>query len=53
VDGTDAKEIAAAAIELLNDEQRRKQMSLFGRQWILDNWKWTKWSKDFEELLQY
>jgi phosphatidylinositol alpha-1,6-mannosyltransferase len=53
VDGTDAKQIAAAAIELLNDEQRRKQMSLFGRQWILDNWKWTKWSKDFEDLLQY
>ena len=52
VDGTNTVKIAAAAIELLNDDQRRKAMSAFGRQWILDNWQWTKWSKDFENLLK-
>jgi phosphatidylinositol alpha-1,6-mannosyltransferase len=52
VDGTNTAKIATAAIELLNDDQRRKAMSTFGRQWILDNWQWTKWSKDFENLLK-
>lgn len=52
VDGTDTQKIATAAIELLNDDERRQRMSTYGRQWILDNWKWTKWSKDFEDLLK-
>ena len=51
VDGTDNKQIAAAAIELLNNVDSSQKMGIAGRQWIVDNWRWEIWSKDFEDLL--
>ena len=51
VDGTDNKQIAAAAIELLTKEVSARKMGVVGRQWIIDKWRWEIWSKDFEVLL--
>lgn len=51
VDGTDNKQIAAAAVELLTNSDLAKRMGVAGRQWIIDNWRWEIWSKDFEDLL--
>ena len=51
VDGTDNKQIAAAAIELLTKEDSARKMGVVGRQWIIDKWRWEIWSKDFEVLL--
>jgi len=51
VDGTDQKQIATAAIELLTNVESSQKMGIAGRQWIIDNWRWEIWSKDFENLL--
>ena len=51
VNGTDEKQIASAAIELLNNSESSKKMGLAGRQWIVNNWRWETWSKEFEALL--
>ena len=51
VSGTDEKQIASAAIELLNNSDSSKKMGLAGRQWIVNNWRWEIWSKEFEALL--
>jgi len=51
VSGTDEKQIASAAIELLNNRDSSKKMGLAGRQWIVNNWRWETWSKEFEALL--
>lgn len=51
VDGTDNKQIAAAAVELLANTDLARRMGVAGRQWIIDNWRWEIWSKDFEDLL--
>jgi phosphatidylinositol alpha-1,6-mannosyltransferase len=52
VDGTDNRQIASAAIELLNSKSASQLMGATGRQWIVENWRWEIWSKDFENLLQ-
>ena len=51
VNGTDDQQIATAAIKLLTDIELSKKMGRAGRQWIIDNWRWEIWSKDFEKLL--
>lgn len=51
VDGTDKRQIAVAAIDLLSDSAAAQTMGAAGRQWIVENWRWEIWSKDFEELL--
>ena len=51
VDGTSSKAVAEAAITLLSDPERARQMGARGRQWIIDEWRWEIWSKKFEELL--
>ena len=51
VDGTDNEQIAKAAIELLTNVEASQRMGRAGRQWIIDNWRWEIWSKDFEDLL--
>ena len=52
VNGLDNSAIAQAAINLLNDPARRAAMGLFGRNWIIENWRWEIWSKKFEILLK-
>jgi phosphatidylinositol alpha-1,6-mannosyltransferase len=51
VNGTDAKQIASASIELLTKVESSQKMGVRGRQWIIENWHWEIWSKDFEDLL--
>lgn len=51
VDGTSSKAVAEAAITLLSDPERARQMGARGRQWIIDEWRWEIWSKKFENLL--
>ena len=51
VDGTNIKEIADAAIELLTKVDMSKKMGTGGRQGIVENWRWEIWSRSFEDLL--
>jgi len=51
VDGTNNKEIADAAIELLTKVDLSKKMGAAGRKWIVENWRWEIWSRSFEDLL--
>jgi len=51
VDGTNNKEIADAAIELLTKVDLSKKMGIAGRKWIVENWRWEIWSRSFEDLL--
>ena len=51
VDGTNNQQIATAAIELLSNVEASHKMGIVGRQWIIDNWRWEIWAKDFEALL--
>lgn len=51
VNGRDERQIAAAAIDLLTNLDSAREMGKVGREWILENWRWEKWSKDFEDLL--
>lgn len=52
VDGENDREIAAAAIKLLDDLDGAKAMGLAGREWIIENWRWQIWSERFNKLLQ-
>lgn len=52
VDGTSNQEISQALITLLKDPGRSKEMGAAGRQWIIDNWRWEIWSRQFNELLK-
>jgi phosphatidylinositol alpha-1,6-mannosyltransferase len=51
VSGTDEQQIASAAIDLLSNPDLAQKMGMAGRQWIVDNWRWEIWSKQFEALL--
>jgi len=51
VNGLDSAQIAESAISLLNHPDSAREMGIFGRQWIIDNWSWEIWSKEFENLL--
>jgi phosphatidylinositol alpha-1,6-mannosyltransferase len=51
VDGTNDSEIAAAAIGLLNNPEKSQLMGEAGRKWIIQDWRWEIWSKQFEALL--
>jgi phosphatidylinositol alpha-1,6-mannosyltransferase len=51
VDGTNNKQIAVAAIELLTNEVKSQKMGQNGRQWIVEKWRWEIWSREFENLL--
>ena len=51
VNGTEEKQIASAAVNMLINTDSSQKMGLAGRQWIIDNWRWQIWSKEFEALL--
>ena len=52
VDGNNVKEIAARAIELLQDSELRARMGNSGRQWVVDEWRWQIWSEQFNKTLK-
>ncbi len=51
VDGLDNGAIAAALLTLLENEAKAKAMGEGGRKWIVENWRWEIWAKEFRGLL--
>lgn len=50
VDGTSEKEIADAAILLLSDMSKSREMGRTGREWVVSDWRWEIWSNTFNNL---
>ena len=51
VDGTDVDQVAHAVIEVCSNAERASHMGAAGRNWIVDQWRWDIWSKEFNALL--
>ena len=51
VNGSDVAEISAAAITLLNDPERAREMGLRGREWVVAEWSWKMWGERFASVL--
>jgi phosphatidylinositol alpha-1,6-mannosyltransferase len=52
VNGVDNVAIANAVIKFLNDPETSKAMGGYGRNWVVENWRWEIWSNSFEQLLK-
>jgi phosphatidylinositol alpha-1,6-mannosyltransferase len=51
VDGSDTEHIASAVIKVCSNAERASEMGAAGRNWIVDQWRWDIWSKEFNALL--
>ena len=51
VDGTNVAQIAEAVIHICSDSKRATKMGLAGRNWVIEQWQWEIWSKQFNSLL--
>jgi phosphatidylinositol alpha-1,6-mannosyltransferase len=51
VDGTNVGHIAEAVIHICSDSKRATKMGLAGRNWVIEQWQWEIWSKQFNSLL--
>ena len=52
VNGTDITTIATTVIKFLRDPEGSQQMGQFGRNWVVEKWRWEIWSQAFERLLK-
>lgn len=52
VDGRNPDEVSEAILRLLHDPQLGLRMGKRGRQWIIENWEWNRWSSEFNKLLK-
>ncbi len=52
VDGLKPLEVAEAITTLLEDPARARSMGARGREWIVQEWEWKRWSKEFNALLE-
>lgn len=52
VDGRDSEKVSGAILDLLRDPVKARAMGARGRQWIIENWEWQKWSAEFNSLLK-
>ena len=52
VSGIDNDAIAKAVVKLLNDPETSKTMGHYGRNWVVEKWRWEIWSEAFEQLLK-
>ena len=52
VDGNNIDEIAERIIQLLADHNLREAMGKAGRRWVLDEWRWDRWSQKFNTALK-
>ena len=52
VDGNDIDAIAARIIDLLRDEELRSKMGKAGREWAVEEWRWQRWSDEFNRALK-
>jgi phosphatidylinositol alpha-1,6-mannosyltransferase len=51
VEGTNSQQISQRIVELLVDEELRKNMGDAGRQWIIKDWRWEIWAAKFAKVL--
>ena len=51
VDGTKNAEIANTVLALLKNPEGAQAMGLAGRQWVIEHWRWQRWSDEFNQLL--
>jgi len=51
VDGLDASAVADAITRVLLDPQLARAMGARGREWIVAEWEWQRWSSEFNALL--
>jgi phosphatidyl-myo-inositol dimannoside synthase len=52
VSGVDNDAIAKAVIKFLNDSETSETMGHYGRNWVVEKWRWEIWSEAFEQLLE-
>jgi phosphatidylinositol alpha-1,6-mannosyltransferase len=52
VDGRNSSDIARAAIALLDDLDMARAMGARGREWVISNWRWEIWAKEFGKLFR-
>uniref|UniRef100_UPI004049CC14 glycosyltransferase family 4 protein n=1 Tax=Candidatus Planktophila sp. TaxID=2175601 RepID=UPI004049CC14 len=52
VDGRNSSDIARAAIALLDDLDEARAMGARGREWVISNWRWEIWAKEFGKLFR-
>jgi phosphatidylinositol alpha-1,6-mannosyltransferase len=52
VDGNDIDQIAERIIHLLKDVDLRKKMGKAGREWAIEEWRWQRWSNEFNKALK-
>jgi len=50
VDGRNPKDVAKAILRLLRDPEMGLRMGRRGREWIIENWEWKRWSREFNTL---
>jgi len=50
VDGRDPGDVAEAILRLLRDPEMGVRMGKRGREWIIENWEWKRWSREFNNL---
>lgn len=50
VDGRNPQDVADAILHLLHNPELGRQMGERGREWIIENWKWKRWSNEFNRL---
>ena len=51
VDSSKVNEISNAICKLLDDPIKGKEMGQAGRDWVIENWQMSNWSKKFNQLL--
>jgi phosphatidylinositol alpha-1,6-mannosyltransferase len=52
VDGRNPSDVADAILRLLHDPVLGVAMGKRGREWIIENWEWKRWSHEFNNLLK-
>jgi len=52
VDGRNPSDVADAILHLLRDPALGVAMGKRGREWIIENWEWKRWSHEFNNLLK-
>ena len=52
VDGNNIEEISNRIVTLLKDQALRESMGAAGRAWAIEEWRWQRWSNEFNKALK-
>lgn len=52
VDGNNIEEISNRIVTLLKDQALRESMGSAGRAWAIEEWRWQRWSSEFNKALK-